>query len=136
LKQTRKKTDMLHQRDLKRNEVWMRKRNLEIEMLTKKTEVAHQKALNQQLIEEKKIDKELEKQTRLNKIDSEKRGAILEEYNAAKNDYMKELELAKEAMQAHIRSGGKANMQHEPPKINWGPPAGVVAGRVNWQIVR
>lgn len=93
--------------------------------------------LDRELEREKtKASNELERKERQGKIDKEKRNAIMEEFQVEMTRYNKEYDLAVCAMKDAIEKGGRCQMRHTAPKIQWGESPTVIPGSISWERIR
>lgn len=108
----------------------------EIDAQKAANEVALEKAQRESERETDKAEKELDRKERQGQIDDKLRKTLMEELGVHNTIYLKDLDLAEQAMRKAIDSGGKCEMTHQPPKIDWtADPPSVMSGHVKWHLI-
>jgi len=135
IERKQKRNEAEHAKRLKMNEAAHDKALKEAAAQLKANEAAHDKAVKEAEVQAKRMEKEIEKLEKKRKIDEGERNQIMEEYKVINENYQKDLDLARTAMEKAVRDGGRCEMRHTPPKIQWGPPPQVLPGFVSWRLV-
>jgi len=122
LERQKRKDEAELQKQAKRDEQDRKRAENQIENMKKKDSALHEKVL-----------KELEAQSKKLNIDQQERNILMNELQIETDRYNKEFALATEAMKNALQTDKSCWIKHHAPKIEWGPPAQVVPGSVEWR---